>query len=166
MIGAWTRIDEPEYSMLWDAFEQRFHFTPTGGRPTPAIRDPRPSVTFDIRGIADAVAAEVDDMVRRAFLAEFGADVEVLVLDWQHDAFRVRPGHAAPAALGADGFPLVSAVVPDGDYSIHLTPDMENGTFGHPWEPSLCVFGPRLSGPLGDELRTVLPVLRETAGAH
>jgi len=162
MIGAWTRLEEPEYSTVWDAFDERFEFTPTGGRPLPAIRDPEPSMTFDIRGISRAVAAEVEVAARRAFLADFGSDVEVLVLDWQHEAFRVRPGQEAPVALGGDGFPLVPTVLPDGDYYIHTTADLENGTFGHPWEPSLCVFGPKLTLSLGHELRSMLPVVRET----
>lgn len=119
-------------------------------------------MTFDIRGISDAVATEVEAAARRAFLADFGADVEVLVLDWQHDAFRVRPGQDAPVAVGADGFPLVPTVLPDGDYYIHATADLDNGTFGHPWEPSLCVFGPKLTLSLGSELRALLPVLRES----
>jgi len=162
MIGAWTRLEEPEYNTIWDAFYKRFEFTPTGGRPLRAIRDPAPSVTFDIRGISEAVAADVETSARRAFIADFGSDVEVLVLDWQHDAFRVRPGQEAPVAIGADGFPLVPPVLPDGDYYIHATPDLENGTFGHPWEPSLCVFGTKLTLSLGSELRAVLPVLRES----
>jgi hypothetical protein len=162
MIGAWTRLQEPEYSSVWGAFDKQFEFTPTGGRPLQAIRDPTPSVTFDIRGISDAVAAEVEASARRAFISDFGSDIEVLVLDWQHEAFRVRPGQEAPAAVGADGYPLVPSVLPDGDYYIHTTIDLENGTFGHPWEPSLCVFGPKLTFSLGNDLRAVLPVLRET----
>jgi hypothetical protein len=162
MIGAWTRLEEPEYSAAWDAFYERFEFTPTGGRALPAIPDPRPSVTFDIQGISEAVAANVEAAARRAFLVVFGADIEVLVLDWQHDAFRVRPGQEAPVAVGADGLPLVPTVLPDGDYYVHATADLDNGTFGHPWEPSLCVFGPKFTPTLGSELRALLPVLRES----
>jgi hypothetical protein len=162
MIGAWTRLEEPEYSAVWDAFDERFEFTPTGGRSLRAIRDPAPSVTFDIRGISVAAAAGIEASSRRAFIADFGADVEVLVLDWQHDAFWVRPGQGGPVAVGADGFPLVPTVLPDGDYYIHTTADLDNGTFGHPWEQSLCVFGPKLTLSLGSELRAILPVLRES----
>lgn len=30
---------------------------------------------------------------------------------------------------------------PDWDYYLHLTEDLRLGTFGHPWEQTLCVFG-------------------------
>jgi len=37
------------------------------------------------------------------------------------------------------------AVFPDGDYHIHLTRDLRLGTFGHPWEETVCVFGDLLT---------------------
>lgn len=163
MIGAWTRLEELEYRAVWDSFYDRFQFSPTGGRPVPAIRDPRPSITFDIRGVSESQADEIQVAARSAFLAAFGDEVELLVLDWQHDAYRLTPGLVAPVLLGEDGFPLIPTVVPDGDYYIYTTPDFEEGTFGHPWEPSLCVFGPKLTRSLGVELRAWLPVLRERA---
>ncbi|NYF10259.1 hypothetical protein HDC94_001415 [Leifsonia sp. AK011] len=154
---------------MWDEFYSRFQFVPSGGRPERAIREPSPSVTFDISqvwdasrpGHSDAAIRAVDASARRAFLAGFGEDVELLILDWQHDAFRLRPGDEVPAPTGGDGFPLLPTVVPDGDYYIYATLDLAEGTFGHPWEESLCVFGPIMSRTLGAELRTWLPVLRE-----
>ncbi|WP_433539254.1 DUF2716 domain-containing protein [Micromonospora sp. CA-249363] len=38
-----------------------------------------------------------------------------------------------------------------------LTPDLNCGTFGHPWEKSLCVFGERLVEPLAHTLDAWLP---------
>jgi len=41
-----------------------------------------------------------------------------------------------------------------GDYFIWLAQDFRYGTFGHPWEPSLCVFGEELLAAvaeIGDE---------------
>ncbi len=35
-------------------------------------------------------------------------------------------------------------VLPDGDYYIFLSPDFRFGTFGHPWEETICVFGQEL----------------------
>lgn len=43
---------------------------------------------------------------------------------------------------------------PDGDYHIWLAEDLRYGTFGLPWEPSLCVFGNELLAAftqIGDE---------------
>jgi hypothetical protein len=41
-----------------------------------------------------------------------------------------------------------------------MTPDFAEGTFGHPWEQSLCVVGERLVETLGRWLTAWLPVLR------
>ena len=43
---------------------------------------------------------------------------------------------------------------------IFLGEDLSTGTFGHPWEESLCVFGDRLVEALAPALETWLPVLR------
>jgi putative transposase len=68
-------------------------------------------------------------------LAHFG----VVVLDWQHPSYRCRPhrvrGEEPPDAT----WPI--EVHPDGDYYIWLAEDLRYGTFGHPWEPGLCIFG-------------------------
>ena len=169
MIGTWTRLDEHEHRDVWDRFDRQFHFLPNGIRPEQAILEPKPSITFDIRQIWDPASADhmdasisaIDAAARRAFLAGFGHDVELLILDWQHDAFRLKPADEVPVPVGADGFPLLPTVVPDGDYYIYAIPDLAEGTFGHPWEKSLCVFGPIMSRTLGAELRTWLPVIRE-----
>lgn len=49
---------------------------------------------------------------------------------------------------------------PDGDYLAFLTPDYTQGTFGHPWEETLCVMGDRLIASLGRTLSTWLPIKR------
>lgn len=43
---------------------------------------------------------------------------------------------------------------PNGDYYTFARPDFSEGTFGHPWERTLCVFGPRLVETLGRTLST------------
>ena len=43
---------------------------------------------------------------------------------------------------------------PGHDCHVWLTEDFRNGTFGHPWEPRLCVFGEELRAAfaeIGDE---------------
>jgi hypothetical protein len=42
--------------------------------------------------------------------------------------------------------PSVTAdwLCPNGDYYIYLSADLSLGTFGHPWEASLCVWGDQL----------------------
>ncbi|WP_060915462.1 DUF2716 domain-containing protein [Microbacterium oleivorans] len=169
MIGAWEPLTDDENDRAWDEFDARFRFVPTGGEARPAIEDPDPSITFDLEPLRAAGAPglfraswdSVEASARRAFLSAFGDDVALLVLDWNHNGYRLRPAEDVPPPIAPDGFPLLPSVLPDGDYYIHATPDLKEGTFAHPWEPSLCVFGPQMVRMLGAELRTWLPVLRE-----
>jgi len=73
-----------------------------------------------------------------------------LVLDWQHPSYWFRP-HAVADATRWPPSPVTP--FPDGDYYIFLTEDMSQGTFGHPWEQTLCVFG----NDLVDDLVPTLP---------
>jgi hypothetical protein len=165
MIGAWSPLESHEERTIWDEFDRRFLFSPSGGGPEKSIDEPAPSVTFDLRGIwdatrpghSDAAIAAIDALARRAFLAEFGEEVELLVLDWQHQGYRLRPAETVAAPIAPDGFPLIPTVVPDGDYYIYATPNLAEGTFGHPWEKSLCVFGTRMTRSLGFEFARVPP---------
>ena len=81
---------------------------------------------------------------------------ELVVLDWQHPAYRFRPAHQALTWRAEWRVP----VYPDGDYYAFLTQDFTEGTFGHPWEKTLCVIGERLGASLGRSLETWLPVKR------
>jgi hypothetical protein len=39
--------------------------------------------------------------------------------------------------------------LPNGDYYIFLSEVFRTGTFGHPWEETMCIFGDRLLHGLG-----------------
>jgi hypothetical protein len=73
----------------------------------------------------------------------------VYALDWQHTSYRLRPH-----ALGSTRWPL--SPFGDGDYYIYLGEDLSFGTFGHPWEDSICVFGEPLLDRLTEPLDRVL----------
>jgi hypothetical protein len=45
---------------------------------------------------------------------------------------------------------------PDGDYCMHMTRDLRWGTFGHPWQQSLTIWGCDLVGTLGADLASRL----------
>jgi hypothetical protein len=51
---------------------------------------------------------------------------------------------------------------PNGDYYIFLSEDFRTGTFGHPWEETMCIFGDRLLTALAEPLSVWLPVRRRT----
>jgi hypothetical protein len=160
---AWEPIVD-EYERWWKPFHQRFRFTPRylpAG--PPGILEPSKSVTFSLEPIfrgasAGRFSAGVDALnaeVLRAFVEVFAEDEWLVVLDWQHQSYRFNPhGHAA----NDDSWRVTP--FPDGDYYIFVTQDLESGTFGHPWERSICVFGPSLVDVLDPTLASWLPVLR------
>ncbi|BEP14402.1 DUF2716 domain-containing protein [Acidothermaceae bacterium B102] len=159
---AWVAVDDAGYRTAWDAFDGRFGFR-ASTRPDgwPAIREPIPSVTFDLSAIPDgAMRGAAYDAINaealRCFVWALPEAEALLVLDWQHPAYRFRP---RAQAQRWDAKWLVP-VFPDGDYYAFLTPDFDEGTFGHPWEKTLCVLGPRMVASLAASLATWLPVVR------
>ncbi|MFA7767591.1 DUF2716 domain-containing protein [Streptomyces sp. NRRL S-448] len=58
-------------------------------------------------------------------------------------------GHATTRRCRDGKWP--GSVYPDGDYHLYRTPELRFGTFGHPWEHTLCVFGAPLRD--GDPVR-------------
>jgi hypothetical protein len=162
--AAWKQIDDESYREVWDRFDEKFEFHPSGGKPLPVIRDPTPSVTFDLSipagpQFASAMAA-IEAEALRCFVTEL-SDVDVLfVLDWQHPAYEFRPAIEALDIQPKDFVNGYPSVYPNGDYYAYLAPDFSEGTFGHPWEPSLCVIGPRMIDSLARSLSTWLPIKR------
>ena len=157
----WTELGRDEYDAYWATFDSRFGFR-AGVSPDawPAIREPAPSVTFDLGVIADgprrgAAYDAINAEALRAFVWAL-PDTELVVLDWNHPAYRFRPAHQALNWRPDWRVP----VYPDGDYYAFLTEDFMEGTFGHPWEQTLCVIGELLGASLGRSLETWLPVKR------
>jgi hypothetical protein len=140
MAEPWTKLDEKAYTSIWDRFELTFDFHPSiEPRYWPGIQEPTPSVTYDIGWIygnpeAETLEAELDEKVIDALRRCVPPSGRVYVLDWQHDCYVVDP-HAVSAA------DLRVPVLPNGDYYLYLAPDVSFGTFGHPWEQTICVFG-------------------------
>lgn len=157
----WQEIADD--GLAWNPFDACYHFRP--GRDStrwPGIDEPAGSVTFDLapafarkEGFAadeDAVTA----LTLTAMMSVFAADVPLIALDWQHPSYRFWPHRQAQSAR-----PWRVPVFPNGDYYAFLSPDLEQGTFGHPWEQTLCVFGDQFGAALIPHLATWLPVLRQ-----
>jgi len=128
-------LDEAEYDAVWDDFYGKFDFKPSVDGPFPAIKEPRDSITFKFR--ENYTDSDIDNLAKSISTAfvECGVELEeVYYLDWQHDCYALAPTEIQGS--WATGFP-------DGDYAIFLSKDMAFGTFGHPWENSICVFGDR-----------------------
>ena len=147
-------LADDEYERVWDRFYDRFRFRPGIDPATwPAILEPVPSVTWSLDPLLGD-HGDLDDPVLTALAAGTPPDGSLLGLDWQHDSYRVWPHRA-----GDDRWPL--SPYPNGDYYILLAEDLSFGTFGHPWELSLCVFGAPLLDRVADQLGRILPrVLR------
>jgi hypothetical protein len=159
--GAWTELGDDEYARCWAAFESRFGFRAgISAESWPAISEPAPSITFDLGAIGagarrDAAVDAINAEALRAFVWSLPDD-ELVVLDWHHPAYRFRPAVQAREWHAEWTVP----VFPNGDYYAFLTPDLAHGTFGHPWEETLCVLGDRLGASLARTLACWLPVKR------
>lgn len=159
---AWEPIPMDSDDTYWTPFQQGFAFRP-GMRSWPAIDEPRPSVTIDLSPIFTGSHAQfaagadaIDSLTLLALTRVLDADTSVVVLDWQHQTYRFWPHRFACQA--DPRWP--TTVFPNGDYYIFLTEDMSTGTFGHPWEQTLCIFGEPLVTTLVPTLTSWLPVKR------
>lgn len=157
----WQEINDAERSELWDRFEAAFAFKPSSKAPGPAISEPPGAVTFDLTPVADTWAVHaLNALVIRSFVQVLAEGDCLIVLDWQHPAYRFWPQRTTLYDAGGP-FPCEVFPYPDGDYYGFFTEDLSEGTLGHPWEPSLCVFGSRLVPLLRPLLSQLAPVLRE-----
>lgn len=160
--SAWRQIP---YDDAWWPFEARFGFRASvDAAGPPAIDEPHGSVTVDLSPVVEAGpaafaagSAALDAVALRAFIDLIGDEDggELLALDWQHPSYRWSP---ARHALGEERWRV--RVFPDGDYYVHADPDLTWGTFGHPWQRTLTVWGEPLVATLGAELAAWLPVRR------
>jgi hypothetical protein len=151
--AAWARVGSAEARRLWDRFDAAFRFRPSTYE-LPGIDEPTPSTTYSLKyeGGTRAEAVWVNRTVLAGLRRVTGIDDSVVVLDWQHQTYRCRPHRVRDEEPPHEMWP--TEIYPDGDYYIWLAEDMRYGAFGHPWEPSLCVFGEELVAAVaefGDE---------------
>jgi hypothetical protein len=162
---AWHQVDDEAYRETWDRFYAPFKFDPSRGLTEPVVEDPQPSVTFDLSGLGPAATRSaatdaINTEALRCFVSVLSDVDELFVLDWQHSAYRFRPSIEALDLAPRDPVNGYPSVYPDGDNYAFLTPNLREGTFGHPWESSLCIIGERLVNTLGTTLGTWLPIKR------
>ncbi|MBT2407684.1 DUF2716 domain-containing protein [Streptomyces sp. ISL-87] len=137
-----VQLPEAEYRDVWDRFYAEFAFRPGMNPATwPAIKEPVNSVTWSLSSLDDDPAYErldrLVEVVEQALTACVPPQDTLFALDWQHVSFRFSP-HLVGGS-GRERWPL--SPYPDGDYYIYLSEDFLTGSFGHPWEQSLCLFG-------------------------
>ncbi|MFG2716477.1 DUF2716 domain-containing protein [Streptomyces goshikiensis] len=157
-----VQLSEAEYRDVWDRFDAEFAFRP-GMNPAkwPAIKEPLDSVTWSLASLDDDPAYErldrLVEVVKQGLTACVPPHGTLFALDWQHTSFRFSP-HLVRGSE-QERWPL--SPYPDGDYYIYLSKDFLTGSFGHPWEGSLCLFGQdfldvasaKIDGILGSPIR-------------
>lgn len=149
----WEELQREEYDSVWDRFYAQFKFRPDyNERTVPAIREPEPFETFDLSQVfSDSQIDALNAIFANAFRAILKPQHRIYVLDWQHTSYKFDPHESTAWLLG---------IFPDGDYYIYLADDFSFGTFGHPWQASLCVFGKSLLNMTSEQVRGMLPLLR------
>jgi hypothetical protein len=147
---------EAEHDEIWARFKDRFTFRPDM-RAFPGITEPETSATWSLRDCEESAVDELDEIVHSGLGTATRPGEQLYALDWQHVGYRFDPRR-----VGGRGPRRPGGVFPGGDYSVSLTPDLRLGTFGHPWEETLCVFGEPLLAAVEARLTALLgpPVRR------
>jgi hypothetical protein len=150
-------LPEAEYRRVWDRFYEDFNFRPSmSSFKWPSIKEPVASVTWSLTALDDDPGYEcldrMVDVVEQGLASCVGPQGTLLALDWQHTSYRFAPQEAG--GPGRPAWPL--SPYPDGDYHIYLSEDFRYGSFGHPWEESLCLFGEELLDTVSAEVDKVL----------
>lgn len=154
-------MSETEEHRLLDGFCRRFDFLGSVEAALwPGIREPRPSITWDLEpvfaefeqrfSVSDVCVAA---LIMDAFRSFLRSDEPVAALDIHHPGYWVDPWRVAEPQTG-DAWPI--GCLPNGDYWMFVAPDLRSGTFGHPWERTLCIFGEQLLGRVAEPLTEVL----------
>ena len=166
--SGWAKFKPDEYDQLWTAFDSGFSFRAgVNSDKWPGIREPSPSVTIDLSPIFEmsdarfvAAASLVDQMALYAFTTVLPPDRRLAVLDWQHPGYWLWPHAFALTLASPNPAAWRVPVFPNGDYYIFATEDLASGTFGHPWEQTLCIYGEGLIAALAESLAQWLPIKR------
>jgi hypothetical protein len=145
--SGWQWMPDRLDSRLQKSFKSRFALRPSvSPEGWPSIAEPAPSVTFDLSATflrARPAIDEADELILRVLVKAFRKDERLIAMDFNHFTWWFWPHEFAAADRTWPDSWFVHPF-PNGDYMIFMTEDMSCGTFGHPWEQTLCVFGPRV----------------------
>ncbi|MFF3456940.1 DUF2716 domain-containing protein [Streptomyces sp. NPDC002730] len=168
-------LDDREHDALCDDFEARFAFKPSYTY-YPGIEEPPDSVTWHVGDITDTCrihrlmrnlpddhrVKRLQAVVERGLRARLRPDEPLFSVSWWHQGYRFDP-----ARVGGPGQPTWPGAACWGDeYYKLLTRDLRMGTFWHPWEESLCVFGADLLAEVEDDLTAVLGTVMRRGGRN
>ena len=144
--GSWMVLPREANRSIWDRVNHRLVVDPSRA---PTFVEPHDSATWEILDISERPGRTIDQeevivgaQLRTALEAIVGADQWVYALDWQHDGYRFVP---ALAKDPKDSESWRIPAIPNGDYCLFLAQDLRFGWLGHPWEPTICVYGELLA---------------------
>ncbi len=148
-----------DYATAWAPFDARFAARPDfSERYAPALQLDAGCLVIDLADVFEergarfaAGEAAISAAALRAFVWLAG-DEDLVALDWQHQSYRW-----SPAAQALSDSECLVPVFPNGDYYAHMPGDLRWGTFGHPWQQTITIWGDELVRTLGAELLTWLP---------
>ncbi|WP_405677516.1 DUF2716 domain-containing protein [Streptomyces sp. NBC_01511] len=155
----------PEYDDIHGRFDARFDLRPSISH-YPGITEPPASVTWHVGSTTGTPAArhrpELDRIIHRGLRACARPGEQLYYDDPYHQGYRFDPRR-----VDGPGRPRWPGVAyREGDYALYLTSDLRLGTFGHPWEESLCVFGAELLAEVADELTDLLGTVMRRGGRN
>lgn len=122
----------------------------------PGAAKPLPSVVYSIveaySGDFRFFERDLNAKTLTAFRRCVTPERFVYAIDVQHEDYRFYP-HRSFNSDDREAWRV--PVLPDGDYFVFLAEDLSFGTFGHPWEQTMCVWGQ----PLLDAFALDMPLL-------
>ncbi len=146
-----TPLTETDYKNIWDWVYSALSFKPSiRSIDWPSIQTERPFRKFSVDflwkgGYDEALYAKFINNAINAFVDITPNGEAIYALDWQHDCFYYDPKELTADLMldNESSIPPIS-FIPDGDYYIFITKDLQNVWFGHPWEKSVTLIGERL----------------------
>ena len=141
VVTVWEGMSPKDCEVMWKKVKQVMGFRPsTQSSEWPGILEPRGSVTFKLAGPSVSVVDDLNARALSAFRSLCPEGRRIAALDWEHSCYWFDP-HREVETWEID-------LYPNGDYYMFLASDLAWGTFGHPWEGTLCVWGEKLMSSL------------------
>ncbi|MFJ3306931.1 DUF2716 domain-containing protein [Streptomyces sp. NPDC086549] len=168
-------IGDRDHDALCEEFKARFTFKPSYTY-YPAIQEPPDSVTWHVGDVTDTRhayrlmrnlpddhrVARLQKAVERGLRACVRPGEQLYSVSWWHQGYRFDP-----ARVGGSGRPTwPGAACWEGEYYKLLSRDLRMGTFWHPWEESLCVFGAELLAEVEHDLTAILGTVMRRGGRN
>jgi hypothetical protein len=144
-------LTEADYKDIWNWVYSTLWFKPsTRSADWPSIQTDKPFRKFSIdflwrTGYDNELCSRFINNAIKAFVSITTKGEIIYALDWQHECFYYDPRDlTSELMLGNESSIPDISFIPDGDYYIFITKDLQNVWFGHPWERSVTLIGEKL----------------------